>query len=318
MLSALEAVVSILLLILLGFVLAKRNWFDSGSTGLIGRLVISVSLPAYMVANLLGGYDRARLLAMLPGLPVPFAVMLLSFAIGALVARLARVSEGRRGTFASMFSLSNTIFIGLPVNLVLFGEGSLPYVLLYYIANTTLFWTLGIHGIGGDGAKRSGIARVPLLSLGSLRRVLSPPLVAFVAASLLVLAGFKPPAFLLDLARTVGNMTTPLSMIFIGVTLAAVDWRLVRPSLDMALLLLGRFAIAPLILVLTVAWTDLPSLMKKVFLIQASMPAMTQTAIVARTYGADEAYAGLLTSMSTIASLVTIPLFMALVSILHL
>ena len=60
------------------------------------------------------------------------------------------------GTFASMFTLSNTIFIGLPVNFVLFGEGSLPYVLLNYIANTSFFWTIGAYSIARDGAILAG------------------------------------------------------------------------------------------------------------------------------------------------------------------
>ena len=316
MLNALESVVSVLLLIALGFGLAKRGWFDEGATALVARLVMSVALPAYMVANLMGGYDRAKLLAMLPGLPIPFAVMLASFAIGRVVARAARISQGRKGTFASMFSLSNTIFIGLPVNLVLFGDKSLPYVLLYYVANTTLFWTIGVYGIARDGSARGGAEVARFISRESLSRMLSPPLLAFLASSALILAGIRLPGFLLDLARTVGNMTTPLSMIFIGSTIAAVDWRKVRPGLDMALILCGRFLVAPLLLALAVTWLDLPVLMKKVFLIQATMPAMTQSAIVARAYGADAEYAGVMTSITTVASLVTIPLFMGLIGYL--
>jgi predicted permease len=316
MLNALESVVSVLLLIALGFGLAKRGWFDDQATALAARLVVSVALPAYMVANLMGGYDRARLLAMLPGLPVPFAVMLASFGIGRAVAKAARLPSGRRGTFASMFSLSNTIFIGLPVNLVLFGDASLPYVLLYYVANTTLFWSIGVYGIARDGSARGGTKAARFISREGLARMLSPPLLAFLVSSILILAGLRLPAFLLDLSRTVGNMTTPLSMIFIGSTIAAVDWKTVRPGLDMALLLGGRFVLAPLLIVLAVGWLDFPVLMKKVFLIQATMPAMTQTPIVARAYGADAEYAGIMTSITTVASLVTIPLFMGLIGYL--
>lgn len=311
--KALESVVTVLLMIALGFGLAKRRWFDAASQVLISRLVVGVALPAYMVANLMGGYDRERLLSMLPGLGVPFAVMLVCCAAGSLAAIALRLPRQRRGTFTSMFALSNTIFIGLPVNLVLFGEASLPYVLLYYIANTTLFWTVGVYGIARDGAVRGGGPAPRLFSRESLARVLSPPLVAFLASCLLILAGLRIPSFLIELCRSVGSMTTPLSMIFIGITIAAVDWKTVRPSLDMALLLLGRFVFSPLVLLLSVHGLALPELMKKVFLMQAAMPAMTQTPILAGAYGADREYAALLTSMSTIASLVTIPLWMTVV-----
>jgi len=139
MLSALQSVFSVILMIGLGFFLAKRRWFEGSSSALISRLVVNVALPAYMISNLMGGYDRAKLLSMLPGLPVPFLVMIVSYIAAMGLARLIRVQKDRRGAFQSMFALSNSVFIGLPVNILLFGDASLPYALLYYIANTTTF-----------------------------------------------------------------------------------------------------------------------------------------------------------------------------------
>lgn len=312
MLGALGSVVSVILLVALGFLLARRGWFEGGASALVSRLVVSVALPAYMVANLLGGYDRARLLAMLPGLPLPFAVMLACFAAARGLAALFRLPEGRRGTFASMFGLSNTIFIGLPVNLLLFGEESLPYVLLYYIANTVLFWTIGVHGIARDGALLGGGAAPRLLSAEGIRRVLSPPLVAFLLAVALILAGIGLPGPVMEACKTLGAMTTPLSLLFIGIVIARVDRRKLRLERDLLLVLAGRFFLSPLLLVLAARSLDLPLLMKQVFFVQAAMPAMTQTPILAERYGADAEYAGLATALSTVAGLATIPLCMLL------
>jgi hypothetical protein len=157
MLSALNSVSLVIFMMALGFALAKTGWFEERSGAMFSRLVVSVALPAYMIPNLMGGYDRAKLLSMLPGLPVPFAVMATCYAMGAGIAILFGLAQGRRGTFASMFALSNTIF-------VLFGEGSLPYVLLYYIANTSLFWTIGVYGIARNGAILAGRSAPSLIS----------------------------------------------------------------------------------------------------------------------------------------------------------
>jgi malate permease and related proteins len=311
MLSAVESVLSVILMIALGFALAKKGWFEGKASALISKLVVSVALPAYMISNLMGGYDRERLVSMLPGLPVPFAVMAACYGLGAGIAAVLRLPGGRRGTFSSMFALSNTIFIGLPVNLVLFGEASLPYVLLYYIANTTLFWTIGVYGIARDGAILAGRPAPKLLSASGLKRILSPPLVAFLAAVAMIVAGVKLPRAILDTCKTLGGMTTPLSMLFIGIVIARVEWKGMRIERDLVLVLAGRFLVSPLLLVLAARWTDLPLLMKQVFLVQASMPAMTQTPILAEAYGADSEYAGLGTSLSTVLSLATIPLCMA-------
>jgi Predicted permeases len=310
MLDALGGIGSILAMILLGLVLARRGWFEGRSSELISRLVVSVALPSYMVSNLMGGYDRDKLVSMLPGLPIPFAVMLSCFALGSGLAALVRMKEERRGTFASMFALSNTIFIGLPVNLAIFGESSLPYVLLYYIANTTSFWTIGVYGIARDGALRRGGAKPSLFSFEALKRILSPPLVAFLVAVVLILLGIHLPKPVLSFCSMLGNMTTPLSMLFIGIVIARVEWRKARLDRDLVLVLAGRFALSPLLLILIARPLGLPVLMKEVFLVQAAMPAMTQTPIVASRYGADTEYAALGTALTTALGLAVIPLCM--------
>ncbi len=311
MLNALESVLSVILMIGLGWALAKRKWFEGTSSSLISRLVVSVALPAYMISNLMGGYDRAKLLSMLPGLPIPFAAMLAGYAIARGLAALFRLPQGRRGTFASMFSLSNAIFIGLPVNMVLFGEASLPYVLLYYIANTSLFWTIGVFGIARDGAIRSGGPRPSMVSGEGLRRILSPPLIGFLAAAAMIMVGIRLPRPIMSLCKTLGNMTTPLSMLFIGIVISRVEWKKLKPERDLLLILAGRFLVSPLLLVLIARPLDLPLLMKQVFFLQAAMPAMTQTPILAAAYGADAEYAGIGTSLTTVLGIASIPLCMA-------
>jgi predicted permease len=264
----------------------------------------------------MGGYDRAKLASMLPGLPIPFAVMIAGYAMASGVAVLFRLRKERRGSFASMFALSNTIFVGLPVNLVLFGEESLPYVLIYYIANTSLFWTIGVYGIAKDGAVLAGRHGPSPLSAEGLRRVFSPPLVAFLGAVAMIGAGIRLPFPVMDSCKYLGAMTTPLSMLFIGIVISRVEWRKMRPERDLVLLLVGRFLVAPLLLVLAIRPTNLAPLMKEVFFVQASMPAMTQTPILAEAYGADAEYAGIGTSLTTVLSLATIPLSMALIKFL--
>jgi malate permease and related proteins len=313
MLSALQSVFSVILMIAIGFALAKRKWFEGNSSSLLSRLVVSVALPAYMISNLMGSYDKPKLISMLPGLPVPFLAMIGSYLIASALAVVLKVPKERRGTFASMFSLANAIFIGLPVNLLLFGDVALPFALLYYIANTCCFWTIGIYGIACDGCVRAGRPRPTLISASGLKRILSPPLVAFLAAVAMIMAGIHLPKSVMDLCKYLGNMTTPLSMLFIGIVISRVEWKKLKIEKDILFVLAGRYLATPFLIFLLVRGRDLPLLMKQVFLLTSAMPAMTQTPILAEAYGADAEYAGIGTSLTTVLSLVTIPLFMGLV-----
>ncbi|MDP2791137.1 MAG: AEC family transporter [Rectinemataceae bacterium] len=316
MLNALRSIFPIIFMIGLGFVLTKKKWFEGDSSSLISRIVLNIALPAFMVSNLLVSYDKAKLLSMLPGLPVPFVGIWVSFAIAVLLGRIFRVKKGRRGVFACMFTLSNGVFIGVPLNLLLFGDASLPYSLFYYIANTTTLWTLGSYGIAMDAHIVSGRPKPSLISLSGLRRILSPPLLALLFAVVLIVAGITLPKSLLETFRIIGNMTTPLSMIFIGIMIARVDWKKIHFGADINLVMAGRFLITPLILYLFLRGRDFPLMMKQVLFLQSTMPVLAQTPILAAAYGADSEYAGLGTSISTVLGIVVIPLFMSLVMVM--
>lgn len=316
MLNVIQSVFPIIFMIGLGFILAKKKWFEGESSALIPRLVLNIALPAYMVSNLLGSYDKTNLFSMFLGLPMLFAGIWISFAIAVLMGRVFNIQKGRRGVFACMFTLSNGVFIGVPLNLLLFGDGSLPYSLLYYIANTTTLWTIGSYGIAMDAHLVSGRPKPSFVSLSGLKRILSPPLLALLVAVVLIFAGISLPKSLLNTFKIIGNMTTPLSMIFIGIMISRVDWKKIHFSADIGLVVAGRFLITPLIIYLLLRGRDFPLMMKQVLFFQSTMPVIAQTPILAAAYGADSEYAGLGTSITTVLGIVVIPVFMSLVMVM--
>lgn len=307
-LDALQSVLSIIIIIGIGYILTWKGWFDESTGRLFTKLVINVSLPALMLSNLMSTFDRQALLAAIGGVVIPFASMLLSFGISVIVSYILRIEKGRIGTFQTMFFVSNTIFMGMPVNTALFGEQSTPYVLLYYIANTTLFWTLGIYLIQRDGGKREG----GLFSMQTIKGIFTPPLMGFLVAVVLIMLGIRLPRFAMDTARYLGNITTPLSLLFIGITFHSISLKDIRFSKDMAAILVGRFVISPLVVIGLSNLMGAPWIMKAVFTIQAAMPIATQASIVSKAYDADYQYATVMVTITTTATLIFIPIYRAL------
>lgn len=306
--NGIQGVLSIMIMISLGWFLTHKCWFSGNSSKLLSNLVVKVSLPAYMISNLMGTYDKNKLMSLGSGLLVPFLTMGLSYVIAMVIAAIIKVEPKRRGIFCSMFSLSNTIFVGLPVNLALFGEESVPFVLLYYIGNTTLYWTIGVYGISRDGGTNGS----RIFSLENIKRVFSPPLIGFLSAIVLIMLEITLPDFILDTCKYIGNLTTPLSMLFIGIVIHSVKLRDIRPDRGMVAVLIGRFLVTPFMVIALCRVLALPLLMKKVFVIQAAMPVMTQTSIIAEAYKADFEYAAVVTTVTTIISLISIPFYMFL------
>ena len=308
-LRSISGILVILGMILVGFVIGEKGWFDDKSRGLLAKLVTQVALPCYMLHTITQRFTAADLLKMLPALRFPALSMVVLLGIATGVARIFAVRQDRRGLFISMFFNSNTIFVGLPINQALFGDASIPYVLIYYMCNTTFFWTLGTYLIQRDG---EGEAQFDLKT--SLKKVFSPPLMGFLLGLVLVMLQIKLPAFLASDLQYLGNLTTPLSMIFIGLSVSHVGVKQLVLGKEQLLILLGRFLVAPLLMASIVYWVPLPSLMKQVFIIQSAMPVMTNAPVVARLYGADSDYAAVMVTETTLATMVVIPILMLLMA----
>ena len=308
-LRSISGILVILGMILVGFVIGEKGWFDDKSRGLLAKLVTQVALPCYMLYTITQRFTAADLLKMLPALRFPALSMVVLLGIATGVARIFTVKQDRRGLFISMFFNSNTIFVGLPINQALFGDDSIPYVLIYYMCNTTFFWTLGTYLIQRDG---EGEARFDLKT--SLKKVFSPPLMGFLLGLVLVMLQIKLPAFIASDLQYLGNLTTPLSMIFIGLSVSHVGVKQLVLGKDQLLILLGRFLVAPLLMATIVYWVPLPSLMKQVFIIQSAMPVMTNAPVVASLYGADSDYAAVMVTETTLATMVVIPILMLLMA----
>ena len=308
-LRSISGILVILGMILVGFVIGEKGWFDDKSRGLLAKLVTQVALPCYMLYTITQRFTAADLLKMLSALRFPALSMVILLGIATAVARIFAVRQDRRGLFISMFFNSNTIFVGLPINQALFGDASIPYVLIYYMCNTTFFWTLGTYLIQRDG---EGEAQFDIRI--SLKKVFSPPLMGFLLGLVLVILHIKLPAFLASDLQYLGNLTTPLSMIFIGLSVSHVGVKQLVLRKDQLLILLGRFLVAPLLMATIVYWVPLPSLMKQVFIIQSAMPVMTNAPVVARLYGADSDYAAVMVTETTLATMVVIPILMLLMA----
>lgn len=308
-LNALGSILSIVLMVSAGYILAYKGWFDEKTSKTFSKLVCNLGIPCLMISQFMESFDKDKLIHLGKGLFIPFTSMAICYLIAVVVSKIIKIKEGRIGTFRSMFFVSNSIFIGLPVNMALFGTKSIPDVLLYYIANTMFFWTIGAYEISRDG---SSTRDANIFSIDTVKRIMSIPLLSFIAAVSLVLLNVHLPKFVLDTCKYFGNLTTPLAMLFIGITIYAADLSKFKFSIDTLALLFGRFFVSPMLIFAMGNVSVTPLLMKKVFVIQAAMPVMTNTAIVSKSYDADYEYATINTVITTIGSLIVIPFYMTL------
>ena len=303
--SALAAAGTLFVLMALGYFVAAKGFLKEKGRVLLSRLVLQIGLPATIISSVCGNFTRQSLLQAGAALWVPLVSIGLNMALCAALAALFRVPPFRRGVFISLAAFSNTIFVGLPVVTSMLGERAAPYALLFYVGNTVLFWSLGALGIERDGNAAPGESWGRRVA----RSILTGPLPAFVLAAAFVALGLRMPDWGMKLFQTVGGITTPLSLFYIGAVMHRTGLRSLKLERSSILVLLFRFLISPALAFALVYLVPLPGLARTVFVLQAGMPAMTQTALVAGRYGADEGYAAGLLVLTTLVSLFMLPLY---------
>lgn len=311
LMRAVECVVSFFIIGLLGYCLTKRGWFTSESSTMLSRLVTNVIIPVNLFYNINIGTTKEHFLPILPYLFVPAASILIVMLIAAVVARKVNMLPSHRNIFITASACSNTINIGLPINLALFGTESLPAILVYYMGNTIVFWTLGNYLLASDAP---GGQKAPIVSAATLRRIFSPAILGFIAGLTLLLLNVKIPPVVGIAGSQLAGMTTPLSIICIGIAIYQTGLKNIRLSRDVGLITLGRFVVSPLVLLGLLHLFPVPDLMRKVFIIQASLPPMTNIALLAIQYKSDAEFASVSVSFGTLCALVTVPVFMVLLT----
>ena len=310
--QAITSVLPLLLMMALGFFTAKKSWFGKTGENFLSKFCIRVAIPCYMIVNVATTCPtRADLVDLLKLFPVPFAAIFLLLALAFLAIRLLQVDKKLHGCFINVMSFSNTVIIGFPVTISLFGEASTPIAMSYYVANTLLFWSVGAYLLRKDGGMKS-----KLISTEGLKKLASPPLVAFGIGILLVILGITLPGWLFNPLQKVGNTATPLAMIMTGSVLRHMDLKQLKLTREMRWLLISRFVIAPAILLTIMLNLPLSDMAKQVYLIMTVMPAMTQFGIVAKESNADYEFAAMAIAITTVVSMLLIPAYIMLITFL--
>ncbi len=314
MFNGINSVLTIFTMIGVGFFFSKKGWFSEKTQMLFSKIVVNISLPAMTVYNLKIRFTKDHLLLSIQGIAISFASILLLYTISLLIAKMLHLSKKKASVFSVLFTFSNTVFIGFPVIVSLFGEKSIEYALLYYLANTTLFWTLGVYKL--SSYKHLESKQKFTIEPKFLKNIISPAFVSLFAGYFIVLLSIPIPQFLMDSMQYIGNLTVPLSMLFIGISFSIISPKSFKITKTLCWIAIGKFILSPIIMFIIVSFLPFPSLMQKVLIIEAGMPIQSQAAIVAKYYDADADFASVAVGFSILLSLITIPVYTILLSIL--
>ena len=309
-LTSITSIIPIIAIIVLGYILQVKGWFGDAFGPNLSRLIMNVALPASIFVSVMKYLTLDKLISLSGGLLYTFVAFILGYIVAYIAVVVFKVRPGRRGTMINTFVNANTIFIGLPLNVALFGDQALPYFLIYYITNTISTWTLGVYLMTSDS--KSGQSKET--TKFDWKKLLPAPLVGFLVALLFLILRISIPDFATNTLTYVGNIVTPLSLIYIGIVLAKAGLNTIAFDKDTIVTLVGRFILAPLIMLLVLKFfaPNMAAVEFKTFMIQSATPALAVLPILANQGKGDVEFSTNVVTLSTVLFIVVIPILQTL------
>jgi len=313
--SGFESIGVILLIMAVGFFFAYRQiWPENTQTGL-SVIVIKVAAPCLAITSIYASFTRDLLVSSLVLLLIALIHIFVNFLFGKLTSRMLGLSEGKKTIYEVTYTFANIVFIGLPVNQIIFGNEGVPFLFAYYIVNIAIFWSAGYTKIAAAGESADAAAPRARIRIKP-QNILNPGFVGVLVGTVLVGTELRLPSVLNTGLGYIANMTVPLSLLIIGANLVVFKSGIPRITKDEWWIMIGKFIISPIVMIALLKLFGIEGLPFYVFLISSIMPCHMQTAILAQNYNVESAYSSKLVGLSTLLSLGTIPAWVAIMQLM--
>ena len=303
--NAVSSVVIIFLLTAVGYFCAAKGWTNQAVKTFISKFLMNLAIPCMCIHGLTTNLSRDAISGSWSLLLIAVLVSSASILLSAGVGVLLKLPHKRRGVFVMMCGLSNALFIGYAMCSVLFGEACTPYVMMFYLVNTTFVQLVGIPSVAWSGEGEG--SSVPKLLLRLLR---SPTVISVFISFALLYADVQLPAVVLSFMRYMNNTVTPLALLLTGHIIYEIGLKNLRMDLSLFLVACFRFLFAPAMKILLCRVFGISGLARSVFVVESAMPVVTQTVVVATEYKADAEYAAQGAALTTLLSFLVIPILM--------
>ncbi|MDA3822382.1 MAG: AEC family transporter [Bacteroidales bacterium] len=295
------------ILVLVGIIATKLKVITEGSKKGIADLVFDVTLPLLIITTF-ARIDISPAILKNSGLVFLFAYIALGvmYLVGDVFSRVMKLKGNQRAVFINHHMFGNIVFLGFPLMDALFpgGEGLL-YAAVFQLASNSVMWTFGVWVfLKGKGGTKKEV----------LKNMINPNTVAFFIGLLLMFFPINIPDIIFEPLHGLGKATIYLSMLYIGAMLVQTKVRGILKKPLVFVLSFNKLLLIPFILAIIVnllsywLFPGFGEIARKVVLLESSMPCMATIVVMAHKFGSDDELATENVFISTIFSMLTIPL----------
>lgn len=295
--------IQLFLVMALGYFLFKVKILDEEMNKRLTTLILSVTTPAMIIGSVLNTTVTQSLNDVLFVFLIGFMTYIVLPIIGFIIVKIMRVPKNQQGLYIFMTVFSNIGFMGFPVMKAIFGNSAVFYTAIFNMIFNLFVFTIGNQMMSYGTGRKTQM---------NVKNILSPGVVASLVALFLYFTKIQFPDVIASTVNMVGDITTPIAMIIIGSTLATIPVKEVFTEFRIYPYTLIKQVIVPVIVYPLLKMFISDPLILGVTLIMISMPVGNSAVLFATEYGGDVSVAAKNIFMTTLLSVLTIPLIVAL------
>ena len=281
---------------MIGYVACKKEYFDQEFGKKLSWLVVNVANPMLAISAVVNNEEQIAKKDFYVTVLLAICFYAFFLILAQILPRLIGVQNSDIGVYKMMTTFNNIGFMGFPVIAAAYGNGALIYAVPFSIMFNILCYTWGIQTLCGGGEK------------GNWKRIINIGTISGIISIVLFFMQIPVPKMICSLSAGLSNLTGPLSMLVIGISIAAMELKDLFTDVKLLKFALIKLLAVPVAAMLLVCQVIDNRLICEVFLVMMATPAASMCAMLSHQYGGDYELAAKGVALTTILSVVAMPI----------
>lgn len=309
----LEQMIIIFILILVGVFFSKKNMLSESTSRQLSGLIVNITNPAVLICSAFDDTPKVSIQELGIGALVFFLAYATLILMAYLIPLLLRIPEHARYSYRMLTIFGNVGFIGIPLASAVLGSGSLIFVSLCNLFFNILVYTYGLSSLK-KAAVQQGVYEATGGSESPIHKLVNAGTVSAVLTIIFYLGDFNVPVVISSSLSYIGRATTFLSMLVLGVSVAQMVPKDIFSHLKLYVFTVIRQILIPICFTLLLGLFIKNPLILNTCALMLAMPAANMPLMLSKQLNVDESTISQGIILTTIFSLVTIPIVTLLIS----
>lgn len=299
LLSVAQQVCILFILMGVGFLCTKKKMLTEVAVESIAKVLLYTVTPCVIVESFNRPFDASMLSGLGIAALVAFGVHLFNIVLVTLFIRDNNEARRRVLQFGTVFS--NCGYMALPLQAAILGSDGVFYGAAYIAVFNLFNWTYGLFLMGAESEKIS------------VKKIfLNPGVISVTIGLILFLTPLDLPKILSVSVSHFAALNTPVPMLIIGFYLAGITSLASLRDKKLMLSFFLRLIVSPLVTLLILYLFKLKGVLPVSMIVAASAPTAANTVVFSAMYKRDTELAAEMISLSTLLSIITMPLIVSL------